>query len=424
MPLTALQVKNAKPGRHADGKGLYLLVKPKLEPEVEPKRKRTPVLGPDGQPVPASKSWVLRVMAFDSKTREWKRRDFGLGPVDLVPLTEAREKAVEGRKLAKAGKDPALEWKREQHSIPTFKEVAERFHSEVKEGWRNGKHGDQWINTLKTHAFPKIGAKPVDEIDANIIQSVLLPIWLTIPETARRVRQRIFKVLDYSKGKGWRETEAPARSVNSLMKAIKQPKGRNFPAMPYEKLPPVMAKLRASDQTMTRRAVQFNLLTAARPGEVRGARWAEIDWDAAQWNIPGERMKAGEPHSVPLVPAAMDILRELRDLLGADPAALIFPSMKRGKMLSDVGITKAFRLAGGTDTLHGTARSSFRDWVAEKTSFPGEWAEAALAHALPNKVEAAYRRTKFIEQRRTLMAAWADYLDGKNNVIALSERRA
>lgn len=400
MPLTALQVKNAKPGRHADGKGLYLLVKPT-----------------------GARSWVLRVMAV-GKNGKWMRRDFGLGAVDLVTLTEARDKAIEGRKLAKAGKDPALEWKRDQQSIPTFKEAAEQFHSEVKAGWRNGKHGDQWINTLKAHAFPKIGSKPVDEIDANAVQSVLLPIWLTIPETARRVRQRILAVLDYAKGKGWRATEAPARSVNSLMKAIRQPKGRNFPAMPYDQLPPVMAKLRAAEQTLTRRAVQFNLLTAVRPGEVRGARWREIDWDAEQWNIPGERMKAGEPHSVPLVPAAMDLLRDLRGLFGADPDSLIFPGMKRGKMLSDVAITKAFRSAGGTDTLHGTARSSFRDWVAEKTSFPGDWAEAALAHALPNKVEAAYRRTKFLEQRRGLMAAWAEYLSGENKVVALAERRA
>ena len=173
--LTALQVKNAKPGRHADGKGLYLFVKPT-----------------------GAKSWVLRVQG------DGRRRDFGLGPVDLVSLQDARDKAIEGRKLVRKGLDPSLEWKRVQCVIPTFEVAARKYHENIECGWKNDKHGKQWLSTLETHAFPIIGSKRVDMIDTPAIQSVLLPIWLIVPETARRVRQRIGAVLDFAHGQGWR----------------------------------------------------------------------------------------------------------------------------------------------------------------------------------------------------------------------------
>jgi integrase len=413
MPLTALQVRNARPGRHSDGKGLYLLAKPT-----------------------GGKSWVLRVQY------RGRRRDFGLGSVALersgvddetVPLvqrkaltlTEAREKARIGRELAKAGIDPSQEWRREEAVIPTFEAAARQYHTQVAKAWRNGKHGAQWLSTLEAYAFPLIGAKSVDEIDASEVQRVLLPIWLSIPETARRVRQRIAVVLDYAKGKGWRDTEAPMRAVSQLMKGIKQAKGGNFAAMPWAELPAFMKALRAAEPSVGRYGLQFLILNAARSGEVRGATWGEIDWDACEWRIPPERMKAGKLHIVPLVPAAMDILRELRGLFGGKAGEPIFPGMK-GRPMSDATLAKALRVAGGGSyTVHGF-RSTFRDWAAE-TGFADAWAEAALAHGNPDKVVSAYKRTTFFNQRRDkLMPAWARYAleDGSNVVELVAERRA
>ncbi|HYJ84191.1 MAG TPA: integrase arm-type DNA-binding domain-containing protein, partial [Allosphingosinicella sp.] len=261
MPgLTATEVKHAKPGRHADGKGLYLLVKPS-----------------------GAKSWVMRVQVGG------RRRDFGLGSFDIVSLTEARDRALECRKMAKHGLDPSLERKKAQRAIPTFEEAARSYHETVKASWCNGKHADQWLSTLKAHAFPTIGSTRVDHIDAPTVQSVLLPIWLTLPETARRVRQRIGSVLDFAHGQGWRATETPRNAINSLMKRIKQPRRTGgFAAMPYAELPAFMGELRSGSPTVGRLALQFLILTAARSGEVRGACWDEIDLDKAQWNIPAE----------------------------------------------------------------------------------------------------------------------------------------
>jgi integrase len=401
MKLNAIQVRNAKPGRHADGKGLYLLVKAKRNPKT-------------GEIESGAKSWVLRVQVAG------RRRDFGLGSVDLVTLEEARDKAREGRKVAKSGLDPSLERKRAMRLIPTFKEAAERYHQAVKASWRNGKHADQWLSTLEAHAFPLIGTTRVDHIDAPAIQSVLLPIWLTLPETARRVRQRVGSVLDYAYGQGWRATETPRNAVNSLMKRIKQPRrGPGFAAIPYAELPALIADLRDGSPSVGRYGLQFLILTAARSGEVRGARWDEIDFDKGQWTVPAERMKVGEAHDVPLTPSTIEVLRRVRELTGARTGQPIFPGLK-GQPLSDATLAKVLRVAGGgAYTVHGM-RSAFRDWAAEQTTFPGDWAEAALAHSLPNKVEAAYKRTKFLEQRRKMMGAWADYLEGASNVLRLA----
>ncbi|HEU0099030.1 MAG TPA: integrase arm-type DNA-binding domain-containing protein [Allosphingosinicella sp.] len=389
--LTPMEVKHAKAGRHADGKGLYLLVKPS-----------------------GAKSWVLRVQVGG------RRRDYGLGSLDLVSLPEARDRALEYRKAAKSGLDPSLERKKAQRAIPTFEEAARLYHKTVKASWRNGKHADQWLSTLKAHAFPTIGATRVDHIDAPTIQSVLLPIWLTLPETARRVRQRITSVLDFSHGQGWRATETPRNAINTLMKRIKQPRrSGGFAAIPYAELPILMGKLKSEMPTVGRLALQFLILTAARSGEVRGARWEEIDLDKAQWNIPADRMKAGEAHSVPLPPDAVEALRRVRELTTVRKGQPIFPGLK-GQPLSDATLAKVLRVAGGgAYTVHGM-RSAFRDWIAEQTTFPSDWAEAALAHTLSNKVEAAYKRTKFIEQRRKLMEAWADYLGMTSNVVQLA----
>lgn len=387
--LTALQVKNAKPGRHADGNGLYLLVKPS-----------------------GARSWVLRVQVGG------RRRDFGLGATDLVSLQEAREKARESRKAAKAGLDPTFERKRALRLIPTFKEVAEEYHQTVKAAWKNGKHTGQWLTTLDAYAFPMIGSVRVDHVDAPTIQSVLMPIWLAKPETARRVRQRIISVLDFAHAKGWRDTEAPRNAVNALLKRLKQPKaGPGFAAIPYTDLPALMTNLREADPTSGRLALRFLILTAVRSGEVRGATWSEIDFEKTQWKIPAARMKAGDPHVVPLPPEAMEVLRSAREFTDGKGDGLLFPGMRKGQVMSDATMAKALKLAGGGGfTVHGM-RSAFRDWVAERTSFPGDWAEAALAHTLPSKVEAAYKRTKFVEQRRALMEAWAAFASGSSNAV-------
>lgn len=390
--LTPLQVKHAKPGRHTDGNGLYLLVKET-----------------------GAKSWVLRVQFAG------RRRDFGIGPVSLVGISEARQKAQAWRKLAKEGIDPTIETKRIR-ALPTFEEAARTYHTNVKSGWRNTKHRAQWLSTLKTYAFPAIGSARVDQVDAPDVQGVILPIWRTKPETARRVRQRIATVLNYAKGQGWRSNEAPIHAVNSLMNGVKQPRPGNFAAMPYPSLPTFYEKLDTMKVAMGRKALQFAIHTAARSGEVRFAKLGEIDWQSKQWNIPADRMKAGEAHSVPLSPQAMALVEERRVTASGDPTALLFPGLN-GKPMSDMTMAKALKSAGGDEfTVHGF-RSSFRDWVAEQTSFPGDWAEAALAHAIPNKTEAAYRRTKYLMQRRELMEAWSAYVQPPSRADRVAENR-
>ena len=421
MALTVKECIKSKPGRLSDGRGLYLLTKPR----------------PDGRPpsYPLARSWVLRVQY------NGERKDYGLGsftetPVsrdyDLLPLSkrraltleEARDKAALGRPLAKAGINPSKHWNApEPEAVPTFEKAAREYHLGVSKSWRKGKHGTHWLSSLETHAFPLIGSKPVDQIDANAIQSVLNPIWLSKGETARRVRQRIGVVLDYAKGKGWREAEAPMRAVNQLMRGIKQPKARHFAAMPYSEVPAFMAGLRAAPFSIGRHALQFLILTVPRSGEVRKARWREIDLEAAEWRQPPENTKAGKPHSIPLVPASIDLLKDLVGLFAPGPDDLIFPGLKG--MMSDATLAKVLRVGGGRDsTVHGF-RSSFRDWAAD-TGFADSWCEAALAHGNPDKTEAAYRRTTFFTQRRDkLMPGWASFVlkDG-SNVISLVERQA
>lgn len=343
----------------------------------------------------------------------------GLGSVDVLSLVEAREKAAEGRKLAKAGHDPSFEWRKARETIPTFKQVACRYHDIVKSGWKNGKHRAQWLATLEQHAFPLIGGTRVDLVDATAVQSVLLPIWLKVPETARRVRQRIGAVLDFAHGQGWRAAEAPMRAVSKGLP--RQPrKDGHFAAMPYSHVPVLMAKLQATEPSVGRLALQLTILTAARSGEVRGAVWEEFDLDAAVWVIPGGRTKAGQEHHIPLSKPAINILREVQGLITGPPGEPVFPGVRR-KPLSDATMAKALRVAGGADyTVHGF-RSAFRDWVAEMMpTVPGDVAESALAHSIPNRTEAAYRRAKYFDQRKSLMAAWADYLGGKDNVVRLA----
>jgi len=394
--LTVRQIASARPGRHSDGNGLYLLVKPS-----------------------GSRSWVVRVQ------HSGRRRDYGIGaavtdavnfdiPIEKrksLTLAQAREKARIWRELAKAGFNPSVVWRTKEEMTPSFQEVAEEYHAQVSRGWRNGKHGDQWLATIKAYAFPLIGDLPVDAIDARAIQQVLSPIWLSKGETARRVRQRIGSVLDYAHGKGWRETEAPMRALNQLLGGIKQPKSGNFAAMPYRDVPEFMSKLRDGDFAVGRLALQFLILTAARSGEVRKARWKDVDPQAAEWHVPPENAKTGRLHIVPLVPSAIALLEQIRGCFGIDPDDYVFPGL--GGQMSDATLAKVVRSNCAVRyTVHGF-RSSFRDWAAEQ-GYADAWAEAALAHTNPNRTESAYRRTTFFDQRRdVLMPAWGEFLTAK-----------
>jgi integrase len=288
--------------------------------------------------------------------------------------------------------------------MPTFREAAVQVHAERKGSWRNSKHRAQWLSTLEQFAFPKLGDLAVDQVDASAVIRALLPIWLHVPETARRLRQRILAVLNWSHAHGYRDTEAPVRAVSAGLPRQPKKTGR-FAAMPYPEIPGFFASLDGGVRTMGRMALQFTILTAARSGEVRGAVWSEFDLKSGVWIIPGERMKAGEEHIVPLPSGALEILHIVGQ---ARSSEVVFPGV-RGGPLSDATLSKILREMGLRFTVHGF-RSSFRDWAAETMLMPGEVAEAALAHSVTNKVEAAYRRTKFLSQRSKLMSAWDEFV--------------
>lgn len=390
--LNPLQVKNLKePGRYSDGDGLLLEVRPG-----------------------GSKSWIARLQS------NGKRRDYGLGSFKDISLTEARDKARDYRKQLRAGIDPLAAKRKALEQIPTFRDAAKTVHAEHKPSWRNGKHGAQWLATLQTYVFPHFGDVPVDQVDTGDVRDALAAIWLTKPETARRVRQRIGTVLDYAHGKGWRNHPFGMAAVNrSLPK--QPPKIGHFEAMPYARVPEFLEAIR-SKLSMGRLALEALILTATRSGEVRGARWSELDLDSATWTIPAERTKTGKrtgkPHIVPLSPAAVDVFRRAEPLRITE-SELVFHGSKRGQRLSDMTLLKVLRDLKEPFTVHGF-RSAFRDWVAEQTNFPSEVAEAALAHTIPNKVEAAYKRTDFVEKRRKLMDAWASYCgSGSEKIVAL-----
>lgn len=387
--LNALQVKNlTEPGRYSDGEGLILKI------------------GPTG-----GRSWILRVQVNGC------RRDIGLGDTKTVSLRDAREAAGEMRKLARTGIDPLEARKSAKQAIviPSFKEASRMVHAEQKKGWKNGKHGDQWLTTLEKHAWPRLGDIRVDRIEGPLIRDVLAEIWLEIPETARRVKQRIGAVLDWCYVKGFRPSEAPMRSLAKVLP--RQPrKDGHFAAMDYADVPQFLNDLQDRKLSVSRLALELLILTATRSGEVRGARWSELNDDLTIWTIPAERMKVGKAHAIPLSPQAADVFRQASKFRMAC-TDLVFPGQKPRNPMSDMTLLQLVRGMNVPVTVHGF-RSSFRDWVADKTDFPREVAEAALAHTLENKVEAAYRRTDFFEKRRALMAAWADSCRRTTTVLA------
>ena len=375
--LTAARVKTlTESGRYTDGDGLMLQVAKS-----------------------GSRQWILRA------TVNGKRRDIGLGSLKLVTLAEARAKAHELRRQIAQGLDPVAEKRKAREEVPTFRAAALRVHEEQKATWKNGKHQAQWINTLESYAFPLLGDLPVNEIEGPLIRRALLPIWLAKPETARRVRQRIGAVLDWSYVNGFRASEAPMRS---LAKGLpRQPKkDGHFAALPYAQVPALIARLRERS-SVGRVALEALILTAARSGEIRGATWDELNLEAGLWSVPPERMKMARPHLVPLAPQAVDAFTRAT-AFSAPCTSLVFPGQQLKRPMSDMTLLKIMRDMETGVTVHGF-RSAFRDWVAEETNMLGEVAEAALAHAVSNKVEAAYRRTDFLEKRRVLMRQWADF---------------
>jgi integrase len=290
--------------------------------------------------------------------------------------------------------------------VPTFETAARAVHADNRPTWRNAKHADQWINTLVEYVFPLIGTRPVNQIAAPDLLTVLAPIWLTKPETARRVRQRISTVLDWAKAAGHRTGDNP---VTGIAKGLpKQPeRSGHHAAIPYSTVPAFIETLRKSDSNETvRLAFEFLILTAARTGEVIGAKNSEVDLAGLVWTVPAERMKGGRPHRVPLVPRAAEILNRARQL--NPDSSYVFAGRKPDQPLSNMAFLMAMRRMGVDATAHGF-RSAFRDWASERTNFPNEVCELALAHSIKSKVEAAYRRGDQLEKRRALMEAWAAF---------------
>jgi integrase len=389
--LTALAVNRASnKGMYADGGGLYLHV--------------------SGN---GAKSWIYRFM-LDKRPRE-----MGLGATHTITLAEARDMAVECRKLRREGIDPIeIRRVRRQGALldaakaMSFTECAERYIAANKAGWRSPKSLAAWKGTLAAFVYPAFGKLPVQAIDTALVTKAIGPIWTTKPETAGRVRGRIEAILDYARVQGWRAGENPARWRGHLDKALpKKTKVRaveHHPALPFGELPVFMGKLRQENGSAAR-PLELAIVTAARTGEIIGARWSEIDLAGQVWTIPGARMKGGREHRVPLSDAALAIIGKMAEDRSSD---FVFPGGNRGRPLSNMAMLQVLKRMKRADlTVHGF-RSTFRDWAAERTNFQNEVIEMALAHALGDKVEAAYRRGDLFDKRRRLMEAWAAYCQG------------
>lgn len=384
--LSAVAVAQTKKrGYYSDGGGLFLQV------------------GPTG-----AKSWVFRFR------RAGRLREMGLGPLHTVSLAEAREKALNCRKARLDGRDPIEARRAERMAAQTdaakamtFKECAEAYVTSHRAGWRNPKHAAQWGATLETYVYPQFGPLPVTAVDTGLVLKAIEPIWAIKPETAGRVRGRIEAILDWAKARGYRDGENPARwrghLENLLPKRSKVRRVEHHAALPYQESGAFMVELRAQEGVAAR-ALEFAILTAARTGEVIGAKWDEISIADRLWTIPADRMKGGREHRLPLSEPAMAVVEQMA---GIRQSEFVFPGGQAGRPLSNMALLMTLRRMGRGDlTAHGF-RSTFRDWAAERTNFPSEVAEMALAHAVGDKVEAAYRRGDLFEKRRQLAQAWA-----------------
>ena len=374
--LTNLMVKSLKgPNRVGDGGGLWLSVQNS-----------------------GAKQWTVRF------TLDGKRREMGLGSYPIITLEEAREKALEARRLVKQGVDPIAE-KRRSSSILSFAQAAREVHRINAPSWKNAKHGAQFISTLETYTFPHFGDLSIASIQSQHILSALQPIWLSKPETARRVKQRIGKVMEWSMAQGWR-IDNPVDAATAGLPKQNAPKNRRK-ALPYREVPALIDAVQASGAApLTKLAFEFLVLTAGRSGEVRESSWSEINETEQLWVIPGDRMKAGQEHRVALPGRAFQILEEAR--MHSDGSDLIFSGSRYGKPLSDATLRKLVRSLGFEVDIHGF-RSSFRTWASEQTDYRPEIPEMALAHSVGNAVQRAYARTDLLDKRRALMEDWAEY---------------
>jgi integrase len=397
--LSARRVETEKrPGMYADGGGLYLRIAPG-----------------------GAKSWILRFQIAG------RRRDMGLGPMRLFSLAEARERAKEAAKLVYDKRAPiairvariaeeALAAAKEM----TFAACGSAYIDAHRAGWRNEKHGAQWAATLTSYVYPVFGDHPVQSVDVGLVLKAIESIWSTKPETASRVRGRIESILDWATARGYRQGPNPATWRGHLDKLLpKKSKVRaveHHAALPYVEIGAFMHKLRAIDGSIAARALEFVVLTAARTGEAIGARWQEIDIEGRLWVVPGKRMKSGRPHKVPLSDAAVAILEQMASIREGE---FVFPGGRAGRPLSYMSLLMLLRRSDhGNLTTHGF-RSTFKDWAAEKTSFPAEVSEMALAHIVSDKVEAAYRRGDLFQKRRELADAWARFCAGSGDNITI-----
>jgi integrase len=379
-----------KPGRHSDGGGLYLNIT-----------------------ATGARSWVFMWKVAG------KRREMGLGSLRDVPLAKARERAADARQKLADGLNPIAV--RDKPKVMTFGEAADALIESMSSSWSSNKHRAQWKMTLTVYCEP-LRSKPVAEVGIEDVLKVLKPLWATKPETASRLRGRIERVLDFARARGQRSGENPARwrgHLDALLpKRAKLTRGHHK-AMPFDDLPAFMASLREREG-IAPRALEFAILTAARSGEVLGARWDEVNVDTGQWIVPATRMKAGREHRVPLSARAVEILRQMEQ---AQFSEFVFPGLKRNRPLSGMALDRVLRRMKVDVTVHGF-RSAFRDWAGERTSFPREIAEAALAHLVGDAVERAYRRGDALEKRRKLMEAWASFCEPKagGTVVPIGRR--
>ncbi len=390
-PLTAARVRTAPPGRYGDGNGLYLYVRPGI-----------------GGP---SRAWVFRYRLPGGKLR-----DMGLGNPDILPLSDARVRALDLLRKVRSGIDPLAERAAERAkaaAVKTFGDVAGAYIKAHEAGWRNAKHRQQWENTLATYVAPTLGPLAVGGIETGHVMATLEPIWREKPETASRVRGRIEAVLDFATARGWRSGDNPARwrgHLDNLLPArSKVARVEHHPALPWREMGAFMAIL-TQQEGIAALALRFLILTATRTGEAIGARWSEIDLTERVWTIPPERMKASREHRVPLSGGALAVLTDAAKLRSNPQAdGFVFPGGKAGTALSNMALLMLLRRMERADlTAHGF-RSTFRDWAGESTNHPREVAEAALAHTLSDKTEAAYRRGDALEKRRRLMDDWAAF---------------
>lgn len=367
---------NLKAGKYFDGYGLFLRVYD------------------DG-----SRRWYQRL------TINGKRSEIGLGSPPSRTLADVREEAFENYRLVRKGGDPLRE-RRTKEAIPTFKKAAEEYHEKLRDSFTSDTHSKQWLASIQRHVFPVIGNVRVTDITPQDILKIIEPIWTTKRETAERIRQRMGAIFTWVIALEHRKDDPTAAIIEALPKAEKKVRQRK--ALPYQKVNDCLLMIQDTNANLsTKLALEFLILTAARSGEVRGALWTEIDLTNKVWEIPAERMKMKRPHRVPLCDRAIEILNLAASF--NEHGKYVFPGSKKDKPIADVTLSKLIKENGYNVDVHGF-RTTFRTWAQERTSFPREVAEMAIAHVVGNKVEQAYARSDLFEQRIKMMKLWADFV--------------